>query len=69
MEYEDDFTRVLSRVKETVALDKTVIFAFNAGVPSSFEVSQVTSDDFLGVFAYVDVLGSTFKSRGGKSGG
>ena len=67
MEYEDDFARVLSRVKETITLDKTVIFAFNAGIPSSFEVTQVTSDDFLGVFAYVDILGSTFKSRGGKS--
>lgn len=69
MEYEDDFARVLSRVKETVTLEKTVIFAFNAGIPSSFQVSQVPSDDFLGVFAYVDILGSTFKSRGGKSGG
>jgi hypothetical protein len=69
MEYKDDFARVLTRVKETVTLDKTVLFAFNAGVPSSFEATEVVSDDFLGVFAYVDILGSTFKSRGGKSGG
>lgn len=67
VEYKDDFARVLSRIKETINLDKTVIFAFNAGVPSSFQVTEVESDDFLGVFAYVDVLGSTFKSRGGGS--
>ena len=58
MEYKDDFARVLSRIKETINLDKTVIFAFNAGVPSSFQVTEVESDDFLGVFAYVDVRGS-----------
>ena len=68
MEYRDDFARVLTRVKETISLDKTVIFAFNAGIPSSFEATEVVSDDFLGVFAYVDILGSTFKIRGGASG-
>ena len=68
MAYEDDFARVLSRIKEAVNLDKTVIFAFNAGIGSSYEVTEIVSDDFLSVFAYVDVLGSTFKLRGGGDG-
>lgn len=67
MSNEEDFTLILSKIKETVPLDKTLIFAFNAGVPP-YETTEIVSDDFLSVFAYVDVLGSTFKQRGGGKG-
>ena len=66
MDYEDDFAYLLSTIKKSVVpLEQTVIFAFNAGIGSSYEATEVVSDDFLSVFAYVDVLGSTFKQRGG----
>ena len=66
MDYEEDFAYLLSTIKKSVVpLEETVIFAFNAGIGSSYEATEVVSDDFLGVFAYVDVLGSTFKQRGG----
>jgi hypothetical protein len=66
MDYEDDFAYLLSTIKKSVVpLEQTVIFAFNAGIGSTYEATELVSDDFLSVFAYVDVLGSTFKQRGG----
>lgn len=59
-----DFTLILSEINGTIPLNKTLVFAFNAGIPH-FEQNESVSDDFLSVFAYVDVLGGTFKPRGG----
>ena len=59
-----DFTLILSRINSQIPLDETLIFACNAGIPH-FEQNESVSDDFLSVFAYVDVLGCTFKPRGG----
>jgi len=59
-----DFTLILSRINDDIPLNKTVVLACNAGIPH-FEQDEAVSDDFLSVFAYVDVLGCTFKPRGG----
>jgi hypothetical protein len=59
-----DFTLILSKINERIPLNKALIFACNAGIPH-FEQNEAVSDDFLSVFAYVDVLGCTFKARGG----
>jgi hypothetical protein len=68
MNNEEDLCFTLSRIKKGVdGLEKTVIFAFNTGI-SYYDEKEVVSDDFLSIFAYVDVLGSSFKTRGGGSG-
>jgi hypothetical protein len=59
-----DFTLMLSKIDKTVKLNDALIYACNAGIPH-FEANESTSNDFLSVFAYVDVLGTTFKPRGG----
>ncbi len=60
-----DFTLILSTINGQLPLNKALIFAYNAGIPH-FEQREAVSDDFLSVFAYVDVFGGTFKPRGGK---
>jgi hypothetical protein len=44
-------------------LNQTFIHACNLGYPQ-FEQEETRADDFLTIFAYIDILGSTFKMRG-----
>ena len=68
MNNEEDLCFTLSKIKKGVdGLEKTVIYAFNTGI-GYYDKEEVVSDDFLSIFAYVDVLGSTFKVRGGGGG-
>lgn len=64
---EGDFRLILSEINEEQPLNETLIFACNVGIPQ-FEKHAIRSDDFLTIFAYVDVLGCTFKPRGGGGG-
>lgn len=64
---EGDFRLILSEINSEKPLSETAIFAFNVGIPQ-FKQHAIRSDDFLSIFAYVDVLGLTFKPRGGGGG-
>jgi hypothetical protein len=65
----EDLCYTLSKIKKGVdGLEKTVVFAFNTGI-GYYDPDEVVSDDFLNIFAYVDVLGSTFKVRHGGGNG
>jgi len=59
-----DFTLILSKINDSVPLNEALICAFNAGIPR-FDANESVSNDFLSVFAYIDVFGGTFKPRGG----
>ena len=60
--HEADFRFILSEINSFTPLDETLICAFNCGFPR-FEKTASRADDFLTIFAYVDVLGGTFKRR------
>jgi len=64
---EGDFRLILSEINIGKPLNETLIFACNVGIPQ-YEQHAIRSDDFLSIFAYVDVLGLTFKKRGGGVG-
>jgi hypothetical protein len=58
-----DFTPLISKIKQLLnGLDETLIFACNAGIPH-FQADEAISNDFLSVFAYVDILGGASKQR------
>jgi hypothetical protein len=61
---EADFRLILSEINTETPLDESFIFACNLGY-SLFERTEARADDFLSIFAYVDVLGGSFKVRGG----
>jgi len=61
---EADFRLILSEINGYKSLSKVFLYACNLGY-SLFEKTKTRADDFLGFFAYVDVLGGTFKTRGG----
>ncbi|MGA2385723.1 MAG: hypothetical protein ABSG33_04235 [Candidatus Bathyarchaeia archaeon] len=61
---EGDFRLILTEINNEKPLNETVIFAFNVGNPQ-YEQHAIRSDDFLSIFAYVDVLGLTSKPRFG----
>lgn len=61
---EGDFRIILSEINKEIPLNETVIFACNLGIPRS-QRYEIRSDDFLSIFAYVDILGCNFKPRGG----
>src|SRR3989442_2046378 len=61
---EPDFRLILSEINQNKPLNETFIYACNLGFPQ-FQKEYVRADDFLGIFAYIDVLGGTFKTRGG----
>src|SRR6267143_57254 len=61
---EPDFRLILSEINQNKPINETFIYACNLGFPQ-FEKEYVRADDFLGIFAYIDVLGGTFKTRGG----
>ena len=61
--HEADFRSILSTINEQVPLNQTFIHACNLGYPQ-FEQEETRADDFLSIFAYIDVIGGTFKIRG-----
>lgn len=63
--HEGDLRVILSEIKKEKSLNETLIFACNLGF-KQFEMDELRADDFLSIFAYVDVLGGNFKPRGGK---
>ncbi len=64
---EPEFRLILSEINTYKPLNEVFIYACNLGYPL-FEKQYSRADDFLGLFAYVDVLGGTFKTRGGPMG-
>ena len=61
---EPEFRLILSEINTYKPLNEVFIYACNLGYPL-FDKQYSRADDFLGLFAYVDVLGGTFKTRGG----
>jgi hypothetical protein len=47
-------------------LSQTLIYACNLGYPRIVK-NEARADDFLSIFAHIDIFGSMFKARGGKS--
>ena len=66
--HEADFRSILSSINSKIPLSETFIHACNLGYPQ-FEQEETRADDFLSIFAYIDVLGGTFKMRGVPMGG
>lgn len=66
--HEADFRSILSSINSEVPLSESFIYACNLGYPQ-FEKEETRADDFLSIFAYIDVLGGTFKTRGMSMGG
>ncbi|MBM5805807.1 MAG: hypothetical protein FJZ49_07105 [Candidatus Verstraetearchaeota archaeon] len=63
---EVDFRLILSEIHDTTPLNETLIYACNLGFPQ-YEKVEIRADDFLSLFTYVDILGVSFKTRGGDS--
>lgn len=61
--HETDFRSILSTINTQIPLNETFIHACNLGYPQ-FAQEETRADDFLSIFAYVDVIGGTFKIRG-----
>lgn len=61
---EPDFRLILTEINQHTALSRVFIYACNLGYPQ-FEKNSTRADDFLSLFAYVDILGSTFRPKGG----
>jgi len=59
-----EFRTILSEISQRVPLEKAFIYACNLGIPR-YEANRARADDFLSILAYVDVLGTNFKPRGG----
>jgi len=62
---EAEFRTLLNEINKISYLPQSFILASNLGY-STYDGSYNIADDFLSLFAYVDVLNSTFKSRGFK---
>jgi len=60
---ETDFRLILSEINDAIPLSEAFIYACNLGYPR-YEELETRADDFLSIFAYVDVFGGTFKIRG-----
>jgi hypothetical protein len=58
-----EFRSILSEIREGMPLEKAFIYACNLGIPR-YEANTARADDFLSILAYVDVLGTNFKTRG-----
>jgi hypothetical protein len=61
--HEADFRSILSSINSGTPLSEALIYACNLGYPQ-FEQEETRADDFLSIFAYIDILGGTFKIRG-----
>ena len=60
--HETDVRSILSSINAGMPLNETFIYACNLGYPR-FEQNEARADDFLSLFAYVDVMGGTFKVK------
>jgi hypothetical protein len=58
-----EFRTILSEISQRQPLEKSFIYACNLGIPR-YEANTARADDFLSILAYVDVLGTNFKTRG-----
>jgi hypothetical protein len=61
---EPDFRLILAEINQYKPLSEVFIYACNLGYPQ-FEKNRTRADDFLSLFAYVDILGTTFRAKGG----
>ncbi len=61
-----DLRVVISAIDRESNLSATLLYACNLGYPKIVK-NEARADDFLSIFAHVDILGSMFKARGGKS--
>ena len=59
---EADLRAILSEINQGTSLSETFIYACNLGYPK-YERDEARADDFLSLFAYIDVIGNTFKQR------
>ena len=61
---EFEYRMVVSEINsEIVPIDEAFIFASNLGI-DMFDKNITPADDFLSIFAHVDVVGSSFKTKG-----
>jgi hypothetical protein len=61
---EFEYRMVVSEINsEIVPIDDAFIFASNLGI-DLYEKTITPADDFLSIFAHVDIIGSSFKSKG-----
>lgn len=60
---ETEVRSILSTINTGTPLNETFIHACNLGYPQ-FEQDETRADDFLSIFAYIDIMGGTFKIRG-----
>jgi len=61
--HETEARAILSTINTKTPLNETFIYASNLGYPD-FEQDETRADDFLSLFAYIDVMGGTFKIKG-----
>jgi hypothetical protein len=61
--HETEARSILSTINARTPLNETFIYACNLGYPH-FEQDETRADDFLSLFAYIDVMGGTFKMKG-----
>jgi hypothetical protein len=60
--HEADLRAILSEINQGISLSEAFIYACNLGYPK-YERNEARADDFLSLFAYIDVIGNTFKQR------
>jgi hypothetical protein len=58
-----DLRTILSEINEHCPLSESFIYGCNLGYPR-YEGEMTRADDFLSIFAYIDIMGCTFKIRG-----
>lgn len=63
LSHETEARSILSTINSGTPLNETFIYACNLGYPH-FEQDETRADDFLSLFAYIDVMGGTFKVKG-----
>lgn len=60
--HEADLRAILSEINQGTPISESFIYACNLGFPR-YEKNEARADDFLSLFAYIDVIGNTFKQR------
>ncbi len=63
LSHETEARSILSSINSRSPLNETFIYACNLGYPQ-FIQDETRADDFLSLFAYIDVMGGTFKMKG-----
>jgi hypothetical protein len=61
-----DLRSIFYEINERIPLNEVFVYACNLGIPR-FEEYVARADDFLGLFAYIDAFGNTFKTKGGSA--